>query len=437
MSQRARLSSLRPLPTSSRSILGILAAILFALALPLAETTWRVDRLGVRLNRQHMTKDLGELEAINRDLEALASSTRLSKGASFWRTYGAAASLLPTEQAFRRLLTARDEGQLDRIGQLWLGEVAAATGHWEEAQEAYVRMDATNLLINFGDAAAQRGARDEARRWYTLAAASVYQHREGDSTQTDPERVTALFPTGGGLLQTPGGRAVSLLRIGRGFMSIGFPEDSVEPLERAIEESEVSPPGVRERQGIRLGLARALTLTANPVPTERVQGLVDQALALDRTAPALVDAARVVDRLDQRGTAMRLLREAIHADPRLATGYLQLGNLLDQENLPTLARDVYAEGAKVLPADVHLATALAVSSYRTVPAADALPLLARALDMGSTDEYLYSATADCLLDLGRPGAARAILTKGLALHPQSERLTTRWEHLWTQGSTLP
>ena len=57
--------------------------------------------------------------------------------------------------------------------------------------------------------------------------------------------------------------------------------------------------------------------------------------------------------------------------------------------------------------------------------------------MGSTDEYLYSATADCLLDLGRPGAARAVLAKGLTLHPQSERLTTRWEHLWTQGSSLP
>jgi tetratricopeptide (TPR) repeat protein len=432
VSPRAGLSSLHLLPTSSRWILGIAGAILIALGLPLAQMTWRVNGLGIRLNRQHMTKDFAELTAINRDLEALAASPTSRKDTSFWRTYGAAAGRQPTELAFRRLLAARDTGKLDRIGQLWLGEVAAATGHYDEANEAYVRMDATNLLINFGDAAAQRGARDEARSWYLLAASSVYQHAKGPDAQTAPERVTALVGSGGSLLQTPGGRAVSLLRIGRGLLSIGFAADAVAPLERAIDESEINPPGVRERQGIRLGLARALVETADPIPTERVQGLIDQALALDRTAPALVDAARIVDQIGQRGAAMRLLREAIHADPRQASGYLGLGNLLDQENLPALARDVYAEGTKALSSNVELATALAVSSYRTLPAQEALPLLEHALSMGSTDEYLFAAAADCFLDLGRPADTRAVLAKGLTLHPDSERLTTRWKLLPAQ-----
>ena len=391
--------------------------------------TWRVDLLGIRLNRQHLTKNVAELTAINRDLQALASSTTLRKDTSFWRTYGAAASRMPTEQAYERLLAAHDQGALDRIGELWLGEVAAATGHWDQAREAYVRMDATNLLINFGDAAAQRGAREEARNWYALAESTVYQDPPGVKTQADSERMTALSDSTSGLLQTPGGRATSLLRIGRGFLNIGFPADAVAPFERAITEAEISPPGVRDQQGIRLGLAQALVLSADPVPTSRVQGLVDQALALGRTAPTLVDAARVVDRIDQRGTAMRLLREAIHADPHLATGYLVLGNLLDQENLPALSHDVYSEGVKALPANVELVTALAITSYRTLPPEEALPLLQHALDMGSTDEYLYASTADCLLDLGRPEDARKVLAKGLTVHPGSERLTTRWDYL--------
>ena len=435
MSQRTRLSSLLALPTWSRWILGISAALLVALSIPLVAMTWRIDLLGVRLNRQHLTKDPGELKAINRDLEALASSTRLRKDTSFWRTYGAAVSRLPTEKAYQRLLAANKQGMLDRIGQLWLGEVAAATGHWDQAREAYARIDATNLLINFGDAAAQRGARDEARSWYSLAESTVSQGSLGSGSRTDPERVTALLGPGGGLLQTPGGRAVSLLRIGRGFLSIGFPGDAVVPFERALDESEISPPGVRERQGMRLGLAQALVLTAKPLPTARVQGLIDQALALDRTAPALVDAARIADQIDQRGTAMRLLREAIHADPHLAAGYLVLGNLLDQENLPALSRDVYTEGANALSANVELATALAISSYRTLPPVDALPLLEHALAMGSTDEYLYAATADCLLDLDRPADAGVILAKGLTAHPASERLTTLWDQVLSQERT--
>jgi hypothetical protein len=44
--------------------------------------------------------------------------------------------------AFELLVDARDAGLLDRVGELWLGEVASATQALEEATDAYRRIDA-------------------------------------------------------------------------------------------------------------------------------------------------------------------------------------------------------------------------------------------------------------------------------------------------------
>ena len=73
-------------------------------------------------------------------------------------------------QAFALLLGACGSGWLDRIGELWLGEVASATDHWDEATDAYQRVDASNILISRADAYMEAGNKTDAVRQYRYCA---------------------------------------------------------------------------------------------------------------------------------------------------------------------------------------------------------------------------------------------------------------------------
>ncbi|MBC7294388.1 MAG: hypothetical protein H5T84_09890, partial [Thermoleophilia bacterium] len=97
-----------------------------------------------------------------------------------WRTYGAAAILAPSDHAFELLVRSRDAGRLDRIGELWLGEVASATGHWDVAREAYRRIDASNVLLSRAEASLQAGNKAVAVQQFRLARESLEAAIERD-----------------------------------------------------------------------------------------------------------------------------------------------------------------------------------------------------------------------------------------------------------------
>ena len=72
--------------------------------------------------------------------------------------------MAPSDRAFELLLRSRNAGRLDRLGELWLGEVASATGQWDVATEAYRRIDASNLLIHRAEMSLEAGDKDLAIR---------------------------------------------------------------------------------------------------------------------------------------------------------------------------------------------------------------------------------------------------------------------------------
>ena len=142
-----------------------LCGLLFVLAFSSLRDAWSVNSAGVALNRtlaaeqpfgqsspeaERESNVEGQLHEVLVRMQSTAArgSDSAVRQTSIWRTYGAAARLIPSEQAYRVLAHARATGSLDRIGQLWLGEVAAATGHAEEAAAAYRRVDAGNMLLS-------------------------------------------------------------------------------------------------------------------------------------------------------------------------------------------------------------------------------------------------------------------------------------------------
>lgn|GEM_PF-3049272 len=413
-----------------------LAGLGLLLAAPSLMAAWRVDTAGLALNRQLHSAERSDTPTVL----ALLGNADGPRDPSFWRTYGAAVARLPSEEAFGRLKAARDRHELDRIGQLWLGEVAAATGHWEEAQDAYSRVDAVNMLIERGDAALEAGKKDVARNWYGVAAAGL--------------REAVAHPVKDGL-SAPGTRAVSLLRIGRGFLAIGSPEAAVPVLEMALAQMQTDPPGVREQQTILFTLAQ--TLAKNELPKDRrsrivepaavrppgsvsaknevrIRDLLAQGLDLDHTGWADLQAGQVLSLIGDRHGAMVRLRAALRIDPRLPDAYLILGSLLETADLTDVARDIYARGAETLSSNEPLRLAWALASYRTVTPEDALPILEKVADTSERDPYLFAALGDTYLTLGREHDAVAAYREGLRRSPGSkpllDRLATVTGPLW-------
>jgi tetratricopeptide (TPR) repeat protein len=424
--RRPALSSVLAQPAAPARWPGWLLAGLIGLFLvltqPLLSSVWTVNQAGMMLNRGLATAD-PETDARSRFAEAQAMLEARASGAdsawrdgfkdkAFWRTYGAAASRAPSEAAFLRLVDARGRGALDRVGLLWLAEVAAATGHWGEANEAYLRLDSANLLINRAAEALEDGRRQEARSWLTLAAASV---RSGDSRADRPSAAASLdatSPHGSDLLRAPGGRAISLLRLGQGFLKLSYPEEALPLLEEALLEIEVDPPGVLERQSIQLSLGGGRGGVHPPAPpvsrqtSERVQGLVEQALTLGRSAPVLLQAAGILRSVREGAETQTLLREAVERFPHVPETHLSLGALLHQRGRVFLAREVYEDAVKTIPGDVRLQGEYAKMTFLTGAHDKAVSRLERAIEMGSGDVWVYAYLGDAYLRLHRPADAR-------------------------------
>jgi tetratricopeptide (TPR) repeat protein len=373
-----------------------------------------------------------------------------------WRTYGAAARMLPSDRTFELLERSRNAGRLDWYGELWLGEVASATGNWDAAAEAYGRVDVSNLLVYRAEAHIHAGQKDLALRELALAKMSL-------DALADRERAKLLLldRTGNqpsalaGMLQRPAERATTLSRIGAALLSLGQPAQAEPVLEQGLALAGSSPPGVTVERSLRLDLASALAQTlpeAPPAATEaagysyfpgggepaylkaliRIRALVSQALDLERTAATCTRAGGILMRAGDEGPAVSLLTEATRLDPLFADPYLALGDWYGRHQMEYLARSLYAEAAALMPDNSLIASALAVSTFATLPHADALLLLLRAVEMGTNDPHVFAFLGDCYQELGQPDEARAAWQEGLRLFPQTSYLNVRLASL---GST--
>lgn len=433
-----------------------LCGLLFVLAFSSLRDAWSVNSAGVALNRtlaaeqpfgqsspeaEHESTAEGQLHEVLVRMQSTAArgSDSAVRQTSIWRTYGAAARLIPSEQAYRVLAHARATGSLDRIGQLWLGEVAAATGHTEEAAAAYRRVDAGNMLLSRAERYLEQGEQRLAAQQFLLAYGSV--------TATD------------GLLRSDTTQAASLCRIGRGLLSAGEPAMAVPVFEEALATAETSSPGAVLEQSIRLHLALALAKTLPPVsgapadvsslPTlyavdrtdgarlrtiARIAGLVQQGATLDETAAACVQAGRVMLLVGHSETAVAYLRRAIDLDPLLAESYLVLGAFYEESLAVSTARELYKAGLELQPTHAGLAAAYAMAAYKSLPADLALPALQQAAGLPDVaDPFVFARLGDCYRDLEMPGEARAAYEQGLEFYPQHAALVRRVAVLQGRG----
>lgn len=450
--------------------LGLCGALFVASLSPLWDV-WAINSAGVQVNRAIVvgTEAKGsqteqDLKQAMNSLESLADHPphTAARETPIWRTYGAAAALLPSNHAFELLLRSRNAGRLDRIGELWLGEVASATKRWDVAESAYMRIDASNLLIHRAEISLQSGDKTSALLQFRLAKKSL-----DAATERDTAKELLLDRTGNKpsvatqLLRSPGERATSLYRIGRGVMNCGQPAESVPILEQALAAAEAGSPGTVTEQAIDLALALALAKSLDPPsdtsrpyasydyfaldPQERtlvdalvrIRSLAHHGVQLDATAASCVQAGRIMLLIGDDNQGRRYLEKALELDPRFPESYLVLGEWYESNGLITQARVLYAKGSEVLPGNVELAAALAVASYKTLPPQNALPALKHAADMPATDPYVFAYLGDCYADLGLMAQARAAYLEGLRQAPGFTALTERLSDLPSIQRILP
>lgn len=394
---------------------------------------------------------VARVEEVMARMEAAASHAphTAAREIPIWRTYGAAARLLPSDHAYELLLRSRDAGRVDRIGELWLGEVAAATGHTEEAAKAYRRIDASNLLIFRAETALEQGDDREAVQQYLLAYGSLAAALDRAAAEQLLLDRTGNEPSvGARLLQPATERVTALYRIGRGLITAERPEQAIPILERALEIAATASPGAMMEQSLRLNLALALARDLPPASTDitrlptyydvdawdsdrlrtvaRIVGLAQQGVALDPTAHASVQAGRIMLLVGHTAVAVGYLEHAMESDPLAPESYLVLGAFYEQSGAVSTAREVYKAGADLLPADPALATAYAIAVYKSMPPDIALPVLEQTAGMQKlSDPFVFAALGDCYLDLGRPGHARAAYEQGLDLFPGTVALIRR------------
>ena len=376
-----------------------------------------------------------------------------SREIPIWRTYGAAARLLPSEHAFALLMRSRSAGRLDWLGELWLGEVASATGHWDEAAEAYRRVDVSNLLVSRAEAPIQAGQKDLALRELTLAKVSL-------DAQVDREKAELLLldRTGNqpsslaGMMERPAERASTLSRIGHGLLSLGWAAEAQPVLEQGLAVAKTSSPGGTVERKLRFDLAAALTQTLPedlpetasppgysyyPAPGPlarlksiiRIRALVYQALAFERTGATCTQGGTILLKVGDEAAGVSLLTEATRLSPTLPDAYIALGDWYDSHGQGYLTPGLYAHAAASMPDQPVIAAALATSTFKKLSHQEALPLLERAAALNSTNPWVFAFLGDCYQELGRIADAKAAWEEGLRRSPGAEPLTGRLANL--------
>jgi tetratricopeptide (TPR) repeat protein len=458
------------------------------LALPTVWDVWQIDRAGMLLNRAIVTgtdaaaragplggagdtggssggaavvtaggdylltpeaKALLERSLALMDSAASRGPHTASREIPIWRTYGAAARLLPSEHAYELLLRSRSAGRLDWLGELWLGEVASATGHWDVAAEAYRRVDASNLLVYRAEAHINSGQKELAQRELTLAKVSLDAQADREKAELLLLDRTGAQPSSlAGMMERPAERATTLSRIGHGFLSIGLPVQAQPVLEQGLAVAASSTPGVSVERNLRFDLAATLAQTLpasqieSPAPSDysyypepgamarlkvtiRIRALVYQALALQRSGAADTQGAGILLTIGDEVAGLSLLTEATKTDPTYPDAYLSLGAWYESNGIGYLARGIYAQAAALMPAQPAIAAALAISTFKTLSHEQALPLLEHAADLKSTDPWVFALMGDCYQELGRTADAKAAWEEGLRRSPGAQPLTAR------------
>jgi Flp pilus assembly protein TadD len=272
-----------------------------------------------------------------------------------------------------------------------------------------------------------RGDKAAGRNWYTLAAAGVMAAGREDAASSIG-RLSSTAPHEGDLLSAPGGRAISLLRVGRGFISLGYPEEALPVLEQAMAEMQEDPPGLMERQSINLSLAEALAGVHPPgqhldVETRaRVQHLVDEGLALGRSGNILLTAASVLWTAGMKNEGLALNREALAKQPRMPEAHLALGAAYEELGYHYLALSVYREAVRLLPDDGRLLAELGMTTLRTNGPRQAIPILEQARTTETEDVSLLTSLGDAYLSVGRVEPAMRTYRTALSMVPDSHVL---------------
>lgn len=424
-----------------------LSGILVLAAWPELDYLWRLNAVGSKLDRHIVTGDRESLTEAERllGLEEVPAAAgpwfgppadgSIADRASYWRLYGSVAALAPSEDAFRLLSAAEQRGSLDRTGRLWLGQVAAATGHWEEAERSYATTNAANLLLARAEEAYAAGDQTTAGHWYETAAASIL------ADPADPS-VVSLDPDDE-FVSRANGQAVLLLRIGRGLLNVDLPAQALPVLEHAESEMQASAIGVHEEQSIRFSLARALLLTQSPDTDDRLSRrqraltLVDRAIERRESGWSRYEEAQIRLLLGDRREAAQALRDSIRLDRRAPDPYLALGAILERDGLPSLARDLYGTALEVLRGNPAIESAWARASYGTMAPLEALPRLQRAAAIATRDPYLFAALGDCLAELGDIEGARSAYHEGLRRAPSTVLLISRLRGLTRPSGETP
>jgi tetratricopeptide (TPR) repeat protein len=456
-------------------LLGLLGLFLLLSAVP-AYDAWVVNRAGVIVNRVLVEKAAevqerpvagvaatttttlpsatsagGDALARARDLleRATARGPRTAaRQIPMWRTLGAAAMLEPSDETLELLTAAGRAGLLDRIGQLWLGEVASALGYWDQATEAYRQVDASNILISRADADLQKGEKDRAAREYLLAHASLEAAIERDQAERLLRYVGGEeSPKAGSLMTSTSQRVTALYRIGKGLLVAGRAADALPILEDALQKSTIASPGavVQQSLNLNLGLALARTLPERPASfatryasyypdkrtmaylqtVSRIRGLIYPSIESDRTAQVCLQAGRVLLLIGDDEQGVALLSQAIALDPTLTDAYLVLGDWYESKSMKLLPFDLYQKAAEQLPADVRISVARALAAYRALPPDQALPLLYEAAGTSTDDPYLFATLGDCCFQLGLIWQARQAYEEGLRRSPGAAPLLER------------
>jgi len=428
-------------PFSVRTLLlGVAGFLLVILGAQPALDLWTVNSIGLSHNRYLITHS----EAVRGQAVAQAEAA-LKAGlstTSFWRVYGAMMATNPTEAGFSALNRAAVSGALDRTALLWYGEVAAATGHWTEAQDAYAQVNASNLLISRAEEALGAGREELAANWFRAAARCLQSASTRDEAHPSSSRWIA-HGAGEEEIRSTGYYARAYLRIGKGFLVLGEADTAETWLKHAAAEAARESPGLRIRQEINFSLAQAAT--ARPVEDDahlratrtRVRTLVAEGLALGEDAWAHTQAAKSLLAVFDREEAITHCETAVSLDPLFPEAYLLLGAILREDGLVCLARDVYEEGNERLPADEEIMVALALATWETRSPANSLPVLQEASAAGCSEPYVYAALGDCYQALGLLTDARQAYRQGLNLTPGSQPLLERLRACPTTRGILP
>ena len=431
---------------------------LLVLSINPLSVAWRLNYAGILVNKVIATSAVETTPALEADLNTVTTlmETALATSAqhSFWqapllRTLAAAAAREPSQSSYSLLLAAFQAGKLDESGELSLGQIATATGHWQEAADIYAHADGSNLLTSEADTALTHGRRDLAVQEYEMAKQSLQDAVKRETGQEAPGVTTQTDSTAADTLpQQSGERATLLYRIGRGLLAAGQPGQALSALEQASALAAADPPGAVARQELALCLAEALTQTMPAQPKlpefwstdvyaidpavvtflmarDRIETLVVEGLNDSRTATAEIQAGQILASAGDPERAIAYVKAGITLAPRSAAGYQALVSIYQSMGLYLQALDTATLGAHQVPGDVALATSLATLSYQEVSATEALPLLERAAKMKASDPSLYAYLGDCYLAAGRTADARSAYLQGLARAPQSKLLVAR------------